>query len=198
MKIGLLLSLGLLAACARVPTQSPLPQDALQATWQAHRARLAELSDWSLQARVGIRTKAEGWSAGLHWTQEDHSYTMRLIPPLGQGAVTLEGSSSHAVIRTSDGKVLSAADPEMLIQRNFGWSIPVAGLKYWIRGIPNPDETIDAMELDQQGHISRLEQSGWRVRIQRYARETGLDLPKKLILEHERMTVRVAVRRWQI
>ena len=202
-----MLPLTLLAACVRTPSLPDTATDAsLDAAWQAHRASVLELHDWTLRGRVGIRLeyqgengpKKQGWSAGLHWVQNGEAYQLRVTAPLGQSAFSLDGTGSEVVMRVNN-QQYSATDPEALMRDSLGWSIPVQGFGFWLKGVPQPDTPVESLKLDENGRMQQLEQDGWRIRVDRYSRPNAHPaLPEKLILERDQLKVRVAVKRWQI
>ena len=67
-----------------------------------------------------------------------------------------------------------------------------------MRGIPDPKIAIEGLDLDDNGRLARLLQSGWQVEVQGYSRTAELELPMKLLMQHPRMRVRLAVERWKL
>jgi len=187
----------LLGACARLPVAPVLSPEALERQWAAHRAALGTLKRWTLQGRVGIQTDKDGWNASLRWRQAEDAYSLRLMAPLGQGTFELEGNSGGVVMRTPENQTLIAASPESLMQQNLGWSLPLTGLHYWIRGIPDPGNPVQALQLDNQGRMAELEQSGWQISVLSYDRTSGMDLPTKLFMHSPQLKVKLVVDTWE-
>lgn len=185
----------LLTACAGLST-TPSGDTALQRAWRTHQAKLATLQHWSLTGRVAIQTESEGWSATLRWTQHEDTYSMRLISPFGQGSYELQGGADGVVMRTADNQILVAEDAEVLMLQNLGWSIPVTGLRYWVRGIPEPGQPVDNIVLNDEGYMTDLQQSGWRVSVLRYVQDGDLTLPEKLFMHNAKFKVRLVVQNW--
>jgi outer membrane lipoprotein LolB len=187
----------LLGACARMPVTPALSPQEIERRWASHRAALEAIKQWSLEGRVAIQTEKDGWNAGLHWKQAADAYAMRVMAPLGQGSYELEGDSVGVVMRTPKNETLMAATPESLMQENLGWSLPMTGLHYWVRGIPDPASPIEAIQLDGEGRMAELRQAGWRISVLRYERAGGLELPTKLFMHNLRLKVRLVVDTWQ-
>ncbi len=193
---ALALGLALLAAGCATPTIPPgsgLDRDAL---WALHRERVAGIRDWYLAGRVALATEREGFSASLYWTQNDERYSLRVVAPLGQGSYGLDGGPTEVVMHTPDRRTLTAKNPEDLILAQLGWTLPLLGLRYWVRGIPEPAAPVAAMTLDERGRLAELDQSGWHIQVLDYEARDGLDLPSKLVLQTQRFTVRIVVERW--
>lgn len=190
------LVLALVAACAPIPIRDIALNP--QAVWEERQDRISRLRDWSFNGRVAIRIEKEGWNAGLHWIQRDAGYTVRVTNPFGQGVYSVEGTPQGITLRTAQNEAFTSADAEGLMREHLGWSIPVAGLGYWVRGIPDPKIAIEELALDDSGRLARLLQAGWQVEVQGYARTAQLELPVKLLMQHPRMRVRLAVERWNL
>jgi len=184
-----------LCACA---TQKPLDQQAGLADFQANRDRLAELHSWHLQGRLALSMAREAWSATLQWTQTPENYLLRLIAPLGRGSFELRGDEQGVLLRLAPNQVLRARDPESLLQKQFGWQVPVTGLRYWVRGIPVPDVQIDRLQLDGQGRISVLQQSGWQVTYTDYSSQGGYELPGRIAMANNALKLRLVIKNWEL
>lgn len=193
---ALALGLALLAAGCATPTTPPVSGADRDALFILHRERVAKHRDWYLAGRLALATEQEGWNASLYWTQNDERYSLRVVAPLGQGSYGLDGGPTEVVMHTPDRGALSARDPESLILAELGWTLPVLGLRYWVRGIPEPAAPVLAMTLDAHGRITELDQSGWRIKVLGYEARDGIDLPSKLFLKTDRFTVRIVVQRW--
>lgn len=192
----------LLAACAELPLQAPPGADAERA-WQTRRETLSALQDWSLAGRIAIQAEQESWNAALRWTQQGVDYDISLSSPLGQNVAQLHGDALGVVLRTADGE-LSAQDGESLLYQSLGWRVPVAGLRYWVLGLPDPSASMaeEDYELDAAGRLARLHQSGWDIEMRRYTDINGVELPDKLFLSRSTpdglVDIRLVVEQWQI
>jgi outer membrane lipoprotein LolB len=186
----------ILAGCADLQFFTPA-QKADTSAWDLHRAALTGLERWSITGRLAIQSGHEGWNATLHWDQDNENYTLRLIAPLGQGTYQLYGDDHLVSLLTAENKIYQADDPETLLQQNLGWSVPVGGLKYWIKGIPQPDVNMENLVIDQDGRMTDLQQSGWRISILRYSDFNGTQLPSKLFMQNDHFKLRLVVQDWK-
>ena len=190
----ILFSLLFLGGCAaqQIVTEADKLRD-----WHAHQAKLAGLEQWVLKARIAIQVEKEGWTATLHWRQQQGGYTLRLIAPLGRGTYELTGNDRGVTLRTADNRLLHADNPEMLLQQNLGWQVPVSGLVYWIRGLPEPDLDTEKLLLDKNGRASDISQAGWQVKYTNYMISKGYDLPEKLTMYHDNLRIRLIIQDWE-
>lgn len=184
----------LLAACATVPPRGT-GGDAEQ-LWHSRQAALTALTNWSFTGRIGITLGDQGWHAVLDWRQHDRHFDIRISGPLGQGVGELHGGPDGVLLLTSDHQQSRAADAESLLHAQFGWWVPVSGLQYWLRGLPDPRQAAQTT-LDDYGRLTQLQQSGWDIRFTRYVQHVGLALPDRLTLSNDRMKVKLIVETWR-
>jgi len=139
----------------------------------------------------------EGWSASFDWRQRGGNYRIRLRGPFGQGAVELQGGQHGVWLKRADQSAVFAQNPEVLLQQQTGWQLPVSGLIAWLRGLPvsGGDPVI---QWDTQGRLLHIGQNGWLIDYQSYLEKGDLSLPKKLRLKRDSVQVRFVVDDWQI
>lgn len=184
----------LLAACAtpRAPQTAP-PDAARTEAWIAHHATLSEVSGFRISGRVS--SDAATGSARLSWTQEGERFSARAAGPFGSGAVGLSGTPQAVRIRSGDEQITTDR-PELWMQQQLGWSLPVAGLRYWALGMPRPG-TAASYRFDEAGRLAQLTQSGWRVVYSDYAQQDGVALPGRIHLHGPESAILLRVDAWQ-
>jgi len=193
----LLLLMAMISGCSQAPV---VITDQLQASWHAHRDQLMKLNDWSIQGKVGLYTPDEAWPGELQWQQNSDQYDVRIIAPLGAGTLRVFSVEGGVVLEhSSEAGQRFSPDPESLLQQQFGWQIPIRHLRYWMVGLPSPLSTISGdYQLDQQGRLQSLLQSGWKIEFSRYKKTAGMVLPTRVLMEYEDLSVKFIVRKWQI
>ncbi len=191
--IGLLL-LGVVA-CAPTP---PKPTALGMALWGTHKAQLEQIERFQLKGRIGIQTEDDSWTANVFWQQHPVAYQVRFTAPMGQGGMLLEGTPAGVILRTSENKTYTAADPDSLMSEVLKLPLPVSYLYYWIRGVPVPMVEIEDQLPDENGYLYSLKQAGWSIQFDRYQAVQNLQLPGRLFLNHEQLDVRVVVSQWDI
>ena len=183
-----------LTACESVPL---LPVEAdPQAARAEHARKVKALASWTLEGRISIRYEDEAWHAGLFWHQISDIYQIRLIAPFGQGGAQLDGSANGVVLNNGEGE-FRADSADQLLAEQFGWQIPVDGLRYWATGqtAPSPEPVI---VYDETGRLAEMQQGEWHVEYRGYVPVNGLTLPAKIFLKHSNgLDVRVVVDNWQ-
>ena len=166
--------------------------------WQAHVGELSRLHTWSMLGTLAVRsTGGDASRVTLRWRQTRDTYLVRFMGPLGVGLFEVEGTAGEVEARFSDGRSASAVSPEILLEREIGWTVPLQGLRYWVVGAPAPDGPAPKLELDDRGRLARLEQSGWTVVYERYDGLDDLALPERIRLSNKTVDATVVVRRWK-
>lgn len=182
---ALLLAL-LLAGCAALPSVTPQHPDAA-----------ADLDRWAFNGRVSLTREQTGWHAALVWREYAGDYDLRVAGPLGQAAFELSGDAAGVMLVDADNRTFTARDADALLQHVTGWTLPVTGMHYWVRGLAVPGVEAQ-VERDAAGLLSRLDQSGWIIRYDRYQSVDGLMLPGRLRMEQGNVSVRLVIDEWQL
>lgn len=187
------LALLLLAGCAGMETQEPTSPG-----WQAHRAQLETLQQWTASGKLALRTSKASESASLVWRQDQQNTQVQLSGPLGMSATTIDSDGQQLHIRQGEEhRTLDVSSPEAILQ-NTGWDLPLPALTYWLKGLPAPDAKIQRMDFDEQtGLLRALAQDGWQVVYEKYGQFQGIALPVRMQIERGTTRVKVIVSQWQ-
>jgi len=186
-----------LAGCTYAPWRATPAPTAEDARWTAHRDAVAALESFTVTGRVAVQHGSEGGGAKLRWRQRGADGDLRIMAPLAQGSFRLQGGAGQVVLSAPDGKQYRATSFEALMAAHLGWSFPVEGARYWVRGIPDPGQPIDQLSLDAEGRLSDLAQSGWRISVLEYDSALAQALPKRLFLNAGELKIRLAIDGWQ-
>lgn len=203
LRLRYLLPVLLLTGCAALPARAP---DEVARMWAAHQQALAPVVNWELRGRIALRSRDEGLQASLHWVRDGVRHRIALVGPLGSGQVRLTQDADGAELIDAEKKQYRGATARDVLLRVTGWDMPLESLNWWIRGLPAPDAKAD-QELDGDGRLKTLVQSGWEVEFLEYDRYGANELPSKLFarrredvsgtgLTHVTLEVRVAIERW--
>ena len=179
-----LLTSSLVSACASLAPMPTVDSDTVQ------------LENWQLQGRMAVIENNESWPASVHWSQTQDRYNVELIGPLGQGRISVRGDAGRVELITEQER-LYAADADALLAQATGLHIPISGLKYWIRGVPDP-ATQARLVRDGQGRITRIEQDGWRIDYPNRIQVQGIDLPKRIQAEQDDIQIKIAITEWTL
>ncbi len=197
------LTLGGCASQTKTPSQGAetliKPADA-QSAWQQRQAEFARMSSWRLQGKVGVQFQEQSASFNISWLQTGNDqYEMNIKNPLtGSIVAYLKGERSEVVMQ-ANGKTYKDSNAERLLQAQLGVSLPLDGMKYWVRGIPAPDSPVQQVKLDAQGRPELLQQSGWQVEYSGWKGTDWKALPEKINLSRtpDNTKVKVIAKDWQ-
>ena len=188
---GLALVLGL-AACQTVPV-APAPSVA----WSVRRPALQNLARFGLNGRVAVAVGKQGFNAGLRWTQSGSLTSLALTGPLGAGGVQVTADGGNLTVVTSKGKHLGDTQARAELQDKLGFEPPLASLRYWVLGVPDPAAPA-GVQLDPQQRLTSLTQGGWQIDYGSYMPVGAEWLPRLMTLRREGVRVRVVVDGWQL
>lgn len=191
----LLLALLLTSGCAH-RSLTP-PQDVLE-----HQRQVQAIDDWTLTGKLGIRTTDDSGSANVKWTQQITSYQINLSGPLGQKSMIITGTPDKVRLEQTGEPAQEAKTAEALIKKSAGWTLPVAQLAYWVRGVPAPKLRITQLQQNENGLIAQLIQGGWSIDYSNYRDQTFngviLPLPGKITAEYKNVRLVLVIRHWQL
>jgi len=184
----------LLAGCAGEPIRSTPPGAAPTTNVQ----RIEAIENWSAAGRIAIQRGNEGWSASMHWHKQGAQFQLRLVAPLGRGTYQLAGDGAQVELIVPDGGRYYASDAQSLMAAHLGWSIPLDGAEYWLRGLVAPDSIPNYINRDDVGRLQDLDQQGWRVSVLRRLTVDNFELPAKLFMHYQDLKVRIVISSWKL
>jgi outer membrane lipoprotein LolB len=170
----------LVASCATAPP-APVAPDAAD-------------RPFVLEGRLSAKRGSEGFAGSFVWQHASERDVIALNSPLGQTVARLSGGAAQARIEFADGTSAEAGDWEVLTTRALAVPLPVAGLAWWIRGVPHPRSAY-TVEPDAAGRALVLRQDGWEI-VYGYGGD-GQPLPTRVRLAWPDVDVRFALDRWQ-
>jgi outer membrane lipoprotein LolB len=149
-----------------------------------------------VDGRIAVNQGSQGWQASVRWREQPERYAIDLIGPLGQGRALIEGTPAGVRMQT-ERDVLSAAEPDSLLAQATGMQVPISGLRYWIRGLPDPSQP-SRPSVDERGRLRRLEQNGWMIEYPNYIQVNGLELPKRIHAQQGELEVKLFIQTWTL
>jgi outer membrane lipoprotein LolB len=181
-----------LGACAGTRPSTNLPEFT---TWQQRLDVLGGASDWEFHGRIAVKAGDDGFNGKFNWAQTKGEFQATLSGPLGIGTVRIEGNGRRVSLTDKEGLTTELLDPETELFDRYGWTIPVASLRYWVLGIPDPKRT-STTELDDSGRLVSLAQNEWTLTISRYRESAGQQMPRTLTVTNPDTRVRMVIDKW--
>ena len=115
--------------------------------------------------------------------------------PLGAGGVQVTSDGSRLSIVNSKGERLDSDAARAELVSRLGFEPPMASLRYWVLGVPDPAQPATET-LDSQQRLQSLQQNGWQVDYGSYMPVNGGWLPARLTLQRAGVRVRLVVDGW--
>ncbi|HEY5019610.1 MAG TPA: lipoprotein insertase outer membrane protein LolB [Steroidobacteraceae bacterium] len=182
----------LCTGCATLPHPRVTP-----VTWEQRLPALQAIAGFDLEGRVAASDGKQGFSAGLRWQQRNDSATLDLTAPLGIGAAHIEQTPEGLSVTTSKGVTLTQAAASDELAGTLGFEPPLRSLRYWVLGASDP--SFPAQEsIDDQQHLTHLEQDGWRVELADYAQVGQQWLPRRVTVTRQSLRLRLVVDTWRL
>lgn len=186
------ISLIALSGCATTRQGTSLPDIS---NWELRQEVLGGLREWQFKGRIAVKAGDEGFDGKFNWSQKDDAFTATVGGPLGIGMVRIEGDDRSIVLTEKDGAETVLVDAERELYYRYGWTIPIASLRYWALGIPDP-RTPAETQIDERGRLVQLRQNDWVVEISRYREEAGQEMPRNLTATNTNTRVRMVIDKW--
>ena len=189
--------LALVTGCQQLPQKIPVqfsPQQQSQ----------AQLNQWLLSGKVGIRLNKQASRADILWQQQPNHYELSLQGPFGSGALQLIGTPEQATLITAEG-TQHAPNAEMLIKQQLGWTVPIEYLTWWAKGLPTPDLPLQGnATYDEQHHLIAFVQDNWTITLAEYKTTSTdnsaistIELPYRITLNKASLRLTLVIAEWK-
>lgn len=207
--VGITILAAALSGCVSTPAVPPAG-DPL-AAWQTRVEELSGIDQWEVKGKLAVKTHKRGGQANMLWKRDGEDHNINLYGPLGGGRVVLTRDRDGATLRDVKKRTYHATTAEELLYRVAGWQVPFQAMRYWVLGVPDPDEEYER-SVDDWGRLQMLRQSGWEVEFMEYKVFDGRELPRQFhmtalpgtqhivddeIGENDQVRVRVIIKHWQ-
>jgi outer membrane lipoprotein LolB len=196
---GLLACLVLLslAACHTLE-RAPTPAAAAITPWSERRAALQAIDVFHFNGQLAAATATEGFSASLRWQQQGATSDLLLRAPLGVGGAHIVYDGTLLRVTASDGSQLEGDAAHAELARLLGFEPPLASLRYWLVGVPDPHQP-DAVEtLDDTQRLARLQQGDWQIDYGEYMQSGERSLPRRIAVQRGTLRLKLRVSNWQL
>jgi outer membrane lipoprotein LolB len=197
----------LLAGCAsRAPlVPASAPALSLAADWPARREQLLAFDAFTLTGRVAVAAGEQGFSAGLRWQQIGPQGAIMLEGPFGMGALAIETEADALRVTTGRGERFEGAAARTALEEQLGFALPLAALRYWVRGLPapataspgaTPSDVVEELVDTAAPRLQRLQQQGWNIEYTEYQAAPFDYQPRRLVAQNGSARVRLVIERW--
>lgn len=153
--------------------------------------------DFDLLGRVFVGYEGPSFSSSLRWSHAGGEDQIWLMTPLGQTVAYIEDTPNGATLTGADQQQYNAASVESLTRRALGWSLPLAQLRYWVRGQEVPDVPASGVQRAPDGQLLELTQAGWQITFTPPAPHVANRLPRRLQLTNGSQQIRLVIDEWR-
>jgi outer membrane lipoprotein LolB len=196
MKRRALFALCALAAAVSGCRTLPVAAPATAQSWEARRAALQGREHFQIKGRVAVAAGQDGFTAALRWAQSGLESQLSLDGPLGVGGVHVTSAGTTLTLLNSRGERLDSDAARAELAKRLGFDAPLASLRYWILGVPDPSSAPAAEIVDVEQRLTNLEQNGWQIEYADYMVMNGEWLPGRMTLHRADVRVRLIVDHW--
>ncbi|MBE9609225.1 lipoprotein insertase outer membrane protein LolB [Chitinilyticum piscinae] len=171
-----LFSVLVLAACAQLPSAPP--------------------SGYALSGKLSIRDARQSQQAMFGWQASAQEDRISIDSPLGQtlAALTIryddDGLPLSALFEQGGEMVQAADDPEALLKDLTGLSLPLEGLRWWLRGEVSPFTPAERHE--QEGTVT-LRQDGWTIEARDFRPLGKRQQPYRIQANRDDLQLRIVI-----
>ncbi|CNC05506.1 outer membrane lipoprotein LolB [Yersinia pseudotuberculosis] len=189
----------LLAACT-IPVSKGPATSPTSPQWRQHEQQLQQLGQFETRGAFAYLSDKQKVYARFFWQQTSpERYRLLLTNPLGSTELELVVQPGVTQLTDNQGKRYVSDDPQEMIQKLTGMSIPLESLRQWILGLPGdtPDFT-----LDDKYRLKKLtyQQNGvtWVVDYQEYNTQVTPPLPSRLELNQDGQRIKLKMDSWTV
>ena len=192
MRLIIIASMALvLSACAALQIQPP-QRDIDRSDYLLQRMK------WDAHMTVLAMTAQEKLKARLHWQQTEQGFTIKLRDFIGRTVAVVEGDAQGVVARTSKGQRYQGTDADSLLADLTGLKLPINGLKYWLQGLADPDQTLTQRTDDENQLPLMIQQSGWTIHYASYQYDEKVPMAKNITLDHQDIHLQLKIASWSL
>lgn len=166
--------------------------------WDTLQKQLLAIHNWQINGRIGFKVPGHSGSASLTWIQNNDTYTLSISGPFEQSLAKIRGDSKTVIAHIAGRSTpLKGTSPEQIMLNITGWSLPISGLRYWVRGLPYPDIK-SKITLNGQGQPATIIQQGWHITYRGYDSINGTPLPASIKVIGGKIMLNIAINKWQL
>lgn len=193
------------SGCATKPAM-PSAGELHAMPWPERRAQLTAITHWAAQGALSINYGGKNTIANFAWQYATPNYAINIHSPMNLVNAHIMKDQSGITLITSTGRKAHAKTPELLMEQQLGWSLPLENLVYWIRALPAPEaaDEASARQLDRAAHMIELQQQAWNITygdfiaIPSSSGIDSVDLPTTIWLSAANVRIKIKITHWEL
>lgn len=165
-------------------------------TWKNREYQLNEFNTWKASGSFGVTVDGKTNIASFDWQQNNKKYLINIFTALHVGSAKIIGNDTSVTLWKSEKTAITAKNPEDLLYHEFGWTLPIANLIYWVKGVPAPGFFAAKMHFDAFLHLISFEQQNWQIQYRDFVSVDDIDVPTKIYLENPKLKIKIVIKHW--
>lgn len=162
-------------------------------------AALAKLNNWQISGKISVRHPKDNVTGYLTWKQNQTAFDLYIAGPLAQGATQIKGDKNKVSLLLPGWKEPQTdTSANNLMQKHLGWSFPIDDLRFWIKGMVNPNSSAKQIKYADNGLLKSLNKHGWFIELSRYQYQGGYWLPARIKITGKQYRFVMAIKNWSI
>ena len=162
--------------------------------WKTRKIELEKIKNWDIAGSISITQSHKTDIGTFYWHKREKQYVIELSGPMSLNTIRIVGDDKKVTLQKSKNEQLTAATPEKLLFKQFGWELPISNLVYWIKAQPAP-APVQMMKLDSYNHLVQLKQQGWNLGYLMFKSFNDIDFPTKIYLWNESLRIKIAIKK---
>ena len=159
-----------------------------------------QLTAWDLTAKFSVKSDEKSDSGAIRWINTEGLERLDVLSPTGAVIARLTVTKTSAKLETDD-EIRMAETPEMLIGDSLNFNFPVSALKFWIRGLDDPNRPFQSLERNGDGRAIQLVQDGWTIEyrgtVSVESGENRYEVPRRLTAKNATTEISWVSTEWQ-
>ena len=183
----LLIGMMFLMGCSHLQTKP-----AFQYIPRQERLTQLQQQNWIIQGSLSITYNKKRDFARFVWEQKQNDYRIKLSGPINFNTIKIIGTKNKVDFCQSGRKCIHSQSAEQLLFNSLGWQLPLSNMRYWILSLPALTK-VQASYYDQYGHLTALEQQGWKIHYSEFQTIKNFDLPTIIELRNKSFFIKIKI-----
>lgn len=198
------ISLAFLTGCPSIynePTQAPQPIIKVphnDAQWQQHLAQLKQINAYSAKGQFGYISPEERFSSHFDWQYKTPTnFGLTMSSNLSSKSLKLQRNARGLTVSDSEGRTRTEADVDALMKEIIGVAFPIDQFAYWVKGQPEQNSHYVVNEKRQLSEFDyAVNGNVWKASFIEYHEDRQPNLPKLIVLENGKQTLKIRIDNW--
>ncbi|QLB21539.1 lipoprotein localization factor LolB [Vespertiliibacter pulmonis] len=199
-----LITLITLTGCQSIydaPEQSNQPTIAIShddIQWQKHLVQLKQINAYAVAGQFGYISPEERFSSHFDWKyQTPIQFSLTMSSNLSSKSLKLQRHRTGLTISDSEGHSRTEQDINKLMKEIIGISFPIDQFAYWVKGQPEQHSHYIVNEKRQLAQFDyAINGEVWKVNFVEYHEEKQPNLPKLIVLNNGKQTLKIRIDNW--